>query len=216
MAPVIIVTVPKVQGVWVVGAVKHFFSPDRCFVLSWAQRHKSITSLSTGHLCIALLPQAPSTHYSDGHVSGDEEKSSDLQQSFAALHLGSWTGSCKKKDRQLLSSLGEGRLHPTDQLLSSLNWQSVLFFLKEAVVCVCSVWKRSLFVQFSSEQTGCLVWGKFSLLLVCGEGSLNKQTNKQHRQTSVWPFLPSFSTNQHQWFRCDCVGLWGKHCTTYH
>lgn len=157
MVPVTIVTVPNVQGVWGWGLSNTFSAPDRCFVLSWAQRHKSITSLSTGHLCISHLPQAPSIHYTDGHVSGDEEKSSDLQQSFAALHLGSWTGSCKKKDRQLLSSLGEGRPHPTDQLLSSLNWQSGLFFLKEAVVCVCSVWKRSLFVQFSFEQTGCLV-----------------------------------------------------------
>lgn len=131
----------------------------KCFVFhpltdvpipSWALRHESITTLSTGHLYMSYLPGAPSIHYSDGHMSDDEEKSSDLQQSFAASHLGSWTGSCKKKDRQLLSSLGEDRPLPTDQLLYSLNWQSVLFFLKEAVVCVCLVWKRSIFVQYSS------------------------------------------------------------------
>lgn len=192
MVPVTIVIVPNVQGVWGWGLSNTFLAPDRCFLLSWAQRHESITSLSAGHLCISHLPQAPSIHYADGHVSGDEEKSSDLQQSFAALHLGSWTGSCKKKDRQLLSSLGEGRPHPTDQLLSSLNWQSVLFFLKEAEVCVCSVWKRSIFVQFSSEQAGCLVWGKFSLLLVCGEGSFKKQTNKQMAQTNQCLTISAF------------------------
>ena len=69
-------------------------------VPSWALRHESITTLSTGHLCMSYLPWAPSIHYSDGRVSGGEKKSSDLHQSFAALQLGSLTGPCKRKDRQ--------------------------------------------------------------------------------------------------------------------
>lgn len=106
-------------------------------------------------------PWAPPIHYTDGHVSGDEKKSGDSHWSFAASHLGSLKGSCKRQERQLLSSLGEDEPLPTDQLFHSLNWQPVPFVLKEAIVCVCLVWKRSIFVQYSSEDVARLVWWKF-------------------------------------------------------
>lgn len=96
-------------------SVFFFFSPCQTVPFR-ALRHESITTLSTGHLRMSYLPWAPSVHYSDGRVSGGEKKSSDLHQSFAASHLGNLTGSCKRKDRQLLTSLGEDRPLPTDQL----------------------------------------------------------------------------------------------------
>lgn len=146
-------------------------------------------------------------------MSGDEEKSGDLHQSFAASHLGSLTGSCKREDRQLLGSLGEDRPLPTDQLLHSLNWQSVLLFLKEAVVCVCLVWKRSIFVQYSSEDGACLVWGKICLPLVCREGVFFSFLN-QHRETSVLTIgaITQYNPTLHHVFCCrwGCVGLWGR------
>lgn len=57
-----------------------FFSvPDRCAIPSRALRHESITTLSTGHLCMSYLPRAPSIYYNDGHVSGDEKKNQVTQ-----------------------------------------------------------------------------------------------------------------------------------------
>lgn len=109
---------------------------------------------------ISVCPVSPAIHYRDRRVSSDEEKSSDFHQSLAASHLGSWGVSCKREDRQLLSSLGEDRPLPTDQLLHSLIWQSVLFFLKDAVDCVCLVWKRSIFVQYSPRGRCLLGLGK--------------------------------------------------------
>lgn len=161
---------------------------QKCFVFqpltdvpipSWALRHESITTLSAGHLCMSHLPGAPSIHYSDGHVSGDEEKSSDLQQSFAASHLGSWTGSCKKRDRQSLSSLG-GRQTSSYRSAVTLTELTVSSFLPQR--------SRSLRlpgVKTFHFRTVFLL----SMLAVWSEGSFVfhwfVEKENHHRETSV-------------------------------
>lgn len=194
-------------------------APDRHAVPFRGPRHESITTLSTGHLRVSYLPWAPPIHYSDGHVSGDEEKSGDLHWSFAASHLGSLTGSCKRQERQLLSSLGEDEPLPTDQLFHSLNWQPVPFFLKEAIVCVCLVWKRSIFVQYSSEDVARLVWGKFVFHLFVEEAQRNKCSDSWchhsvQSQTAQWflrgaPSDISLNSNVAQVCKTICEQCWG-------
>ena len=183
--------------------------------------HESVISLSTGHLCMSYFPWASSIRYPDGRVSGDvrekEEKKKLEWLTPIICCLTSWQFNAKGRTYQgkvLLSFLGDDRSLPTDQLFKPLNRKSVLFFLKEAAVCVSLVWKIFLSKCFLYEiPLGVFpIWRMFCVPLICGEGSSVLTI------CAVAQYNPTLLCSRCSWGRV-CLrgavkhGLWQPCCT---
>lgn len=163
--------------VWIPDSLQSWQAPDGCAASSWAPRHDSITTLSTG---ISLrVPSSLSSFYMERCICVRWwGKSQVTYTNRLLLHVLAvqWLNVKKKdrKDKSVAQFSWKRRPLPTDQLLNSLSWQLVLVFLKEGVdglVWKCSIFETLLLVQYSSEYISYSVRTMLCHLPVCKEGS---------------------------------------------